>query len=99
MSRLQYVSFLVLLTTFCFGQAQLVKDLNTTPASIRSANTGPFFAKSNGLAYFSLQDSLNRSQLWRTDATAQGTFQITNLLSVAAPSTFGAGNPTDLNGV
>ena len=52
----------------------LVKDINTVP---RSAGSAPAdYVTVGGLAFFSADDSLTGRELWRTDGTEAGTFQV-----------------------
>jgi len=52
----------------------LVKDINMVP---RSAGSAPAdYVTVGGLAYFTADDSLTGRELWRTDGTEAGTFQI-----------------------
>lgn len=52
----------------------LVKDVNTIPIAQGSFPQG--YAKAGGLAFFAADDGMSGSELWRTDGTAAGTFQI-----------------------
>lgn len=54
--------------------AHLVKDINTTPVSGSSGPAG--YVTVGGLAYFSADDSLTGRELWRTDGTEAGTFEV-----------------------
>ncbi|PYQ62975.1 MAG: hypothetical protein DMF53_11660, partial [Acidobacteria bacterium] len=54
--------------------AHLVKDINTTAFSAGSGPAG--YVAVGGLAYFSADDSLTGRELWRTDGTAAGTFEV-----------------------
>ncbi len=54
--------------------AHLVKDINTTAVSGSSGPAG--YVAAGGLAYFSADDSLTGRELWRTDGTAAGTFEV-----------------------
>jgi ELWxxDGT repeat protein len=52
----------------------LVKDINTVP---RSAGSAPAdYVTVGGLAFFSAADSLTGRELWRTNGTEAGTFQV-----------------------
>jgi len=52
----------------------LVKDINPLPASQGSVPQA--FVTVGGLAFFTANDSLSGRELWRTDRTAAGTFQV-----------------------
>src|SRR3954452_20726619 len=54
--------------------AHLVKDINTTAVSGSSGPAG--YVVAGGLAYFSADDSLTGRELWRTDGTPAGTFEV-----------------------
>ncbi|HEY2292913.1 MAG TPA: ELWxxDGT repeat protein [Thermoanaerobaculia bacterium] len=54
--------------------AHLVKDINTNRVSAGSGPAG--YVAVGGLAYFSADDSLTGRELWRTDGTATGTFEV-----------------------
>ena len=52
-------------------QAQLVKDINATPNTYAPAPTN--LCEVNGMLFFSEQDSLHGTELWKSDGTAAGT--------------------------
>lgn len=52
----------------------LVKDINTVPVPQGSAPQG--FARAGGLAFFTADDGDGGAELWRTDGTVAGTFQV-----------------------
>jgi len=53
---------------------RLVKDINTVPFAQGSFPRG--YAKAGGLVFFTADDGETGSELWRTDGTAGGTFQL-----------------------
>jgi ELWxxDGT repeat protein len=77
--------FLLLISTACslaaLAQPILVKDINTTPASIspyRLCNCGPYF-------YFSASNEATGAELWRSDGTTQGTVMLKDVFPGSAP--------------
>jgi ELWxxDGT repeat protein len=56
------------------AQTQLVKDINTNPASIPTGTP----VTSGNLVYFPNKDSKG-TELWRTDGTSDGTFRVKDL--------------------
>ena len=53
---------------------RLVKDINTIPVAQGSLPQG--YARAGGLAVFAADDGESGSELWRSDGTEAGTFQI-----------------------
>lgn len=85
--------FLLSIWTICSlgaaAQPVLVKDINTTPASIYAyqfCNCGSFF-------YFNAEIESAGTELWKSDGTTQGTVQVK-----ALPLAFQAGQLTCFNG-
>ena len=56
--------------------ASLVKDINATFADANPQN----FVNLNGELYFTANDSVHGTQLWKSDGTASGTVPVTNLV-------------------
>ena len=56
------------------GTPQLVKDINTMPAAQGSFPRG--YARVGELAFFTADDGESGAELWRTDGTVAGTFQV-----------------------
>ncbi|HET9225724.1 MAG TPA: ELWxxDGT repeat protein, partial [Thermoanaerobaculia bacterium] len=52
----------------------LVKDINTVPFAQGSSPRG--YAEAGGLAFFAADDGESGLELWRSDGTAAGTFQV-----------------------
>lgn len=72
-------TFLTLISLNLYAQVSLLKDINDQPASILDDNHyGNIFFECNGFLFFSIDGALGR-ELWRTDGTAEGTFQIQDL--------------------
>jgi ELWxxDGT repeat protein len=75
--------------------AFLVKDINTA-ADYPPVELGPEFTQANGLLFFSTDDGIHGSEMWRSDGTATGTFLLADAcpgLCTGFPST-----PTSLGG-
>jgi ELWxxDGT repeat protein len=65
--------------TMGFSQAQLVKDINTTPSQLRDAGDyTPLFVKSGDKVYFPLTDAKGK-ELWVTDGTITNTRRVIDL--------------------
>lgn len=68
---------------------QLVADINPGPANgfsfpqepAGSTYAGPFIGQFNGIVYFGGTDRLHGVQLWRSDGTAAGTYQVDQINS------------------
>jgi ELWxxDGT repeat protein len=58
---------------------RLVKDINPIPAVAGSNPEG--YVAAGGVAFFNAEDSLTGHELWRTDGTPAGTFQILDACS------------------
>jgi ELWxxDGT repeat protein len=56
--------------------ASLVKDINATFTGANPQN----FVSCNGKLYFTANDSVHGTQLWKSDGTAAGTIPVTNLV-------------------
>lgn len=69
------LSLALLVPAFASGQTpHLVKDINTTPAPQGSFPQG--YAEAGGLGFFAADDGESGTELWRTDGTAAGTFEV-----------------------
>ncbi|HEX6901621.1 MAG TPA: ELWxxDGT repeat protein [Thermoanaerobaculia bacterium] len=69
----------LLLTLLCAAPAlgltpRLVKDINTLPSP--EGSEPDFMVRSGNLTYFVANDGENGQELWRTDGTEAGTFQV-----------------------
>lgn len=53
---------------------RLVKDINTIPVPQGSFPQG--YARVGGLAFFAADDGVSGTEMWRTDGTVAGTFQV-----------------------
>jgi ELWxxDGT repeat protein len=80
---LLFLSVLVSLSTPAFGlKPYLVKDINTVP---EPANSWPAsFVTLGSVALFQASDGITGEELWRSDGTAAGTWQVADLCQPSA---------------
>jgi len=72
-------AFLVVpLAAFAQGPAHLVKDINTLPDPDTDANPSGFVTI-DGVTYFSANDGVYGTELWRTDGSSDDTFLVKDI--------------------
>lgn len=79
--QLRVLPLTLLLSSPLLADPELVKDLNTGPATDPvDIAMSPWFARTvDGITYFPASDPAHGKELWRTDGTEAGTYRLTDV--------------------
>lgn len=75
-------------STGAIGDGALLKDINTTMAGANSAPGNFAYPGTGSTVYFTADDGVNGSELWKSDGTAAGTVLVKDITSGAAGTSF-----------